>query len=253
MRFLTLFVLTVAVGVTAGARADGLITKLPADGTWALYAIKETITDPNRAGEKPLTVSGTLKLASIGSEMVKGEACCWIELVLDANLPGAKESQVTVFKALIPEKFLAKGQDPRTHWLKGWMKLGDRPAQALTPEQLSAPILKLNLFVCGPLQETKELKEKVVETGVGKLTCKGISGILVLKGGSVQVKQGQAEVRDARFRMERYFHGKAPFGVAYLRGVMAPEAGGEREPTSVAECTLSRAGKDAKSVLPENN
>jgi hypothetical protein len=251
MRFPTCFALLVALGLTTGARADGLITKLPADGTWALFAVKETASLPGKQGGKTMTVAGTLKVASVGSEKVKGEACRWIELVLEATPPGAKEPQVTVFKALIPEKYLAKGQDPRTHWLKGWMKLGDQPPQALTPELLAAPILKLNLFVCGPLKEAKELKAKVIETGVGKLTCKGDSGIVVLKGGSIRMKDGQTEVRDVNVRVESYFHDKAPFGVAYLRVVMADPAGGQGGASS-AELTLNRVGKGAQSVLPGN-
>jgi hypothetical protein len=127
MRCVTCFVLIVATCTSGTGLADGLITKLPADGAWSLFTVKETIADPTRPQKEPLTVEGTLKIASVGSEKMKGEPCRWIEVVLEANLPGAKESQVTVFKALIAEKFLVKGQDPRTHWLKGWVKLGAGP------------------------------------------------------------------------------------------------------------------------------
>jgi hypothetical protein len=233
-------------------RADGLITRLPADGTWALYTMTETAAIPDKKGGDTTTVAGTLKLASVGREMVKGEACRWIELVLEATPPGAAAPQVVVFKALAPEKFLAKGQDPRTHWRKGWMKLGDQPPQALTPERLAAPVLKLNLLVTGPLQETKDLEEKTVETGVGQLTCKGVSGFLVIRGGSVSVKNGQAEAGDAKLRVESYFHDKAPFGVAAWRGILMLDVAGGQATTSDSTLTLSRVGKDAKSVLPEN-
>ncbi len=247
----SLFVCVIAVTFTADLRADGLITKLPADGTWALFAAKETISDPGRPNKKPLTAAGTLKLASVGSEMVNGEPCRWIEAVLEVNPPGAPKPQVAVFKALVPEKFLAKGQDPRTHWVKGWMKLGDQPPTALTPAQLASPIWKLNLFVGGPLQDTKDLKEKVIDTGLGKLTCTCVSGTRVVKGGSVNINNGQADVQDLKPRVEEYFNPKAPFGVAYLRIVMAPPAAAAQRPTTVSEFTLSRVGTKAKSALPE--
>jgi hypothetical protein len=254
MRLPTCFAVILVLGLTGGVRADGLITKLPADGTWALFAVKETAAFPGKQGgkAKAVTVAGTLKLASVGSEKVEGEACRWIELVLEATPPGAKEPQVTVFKALIPEKFLAKGQDPRAHWLKGWMKLGDQPPQALTPEQLAAPVLKLNMFVGGPLQETKDLQKKTIETGVGELTCRGVSGTLVIKGGSVRVTDGKAEAHDAKLRVESYFHDKAPFGVALWRGTLMLNVAGGQATTSDSTITLNKFGKVAKSVLPDN-
>jgi hypothetical protein len=252
MRIRSFLVLVVALGMANAIRADGLITNLPADGAWAIYTAKEAIPDPAWDGAKRFTAAGTLKIASVGREMVSGEACRWIEVVLDIIPPEAAAPQVTVFKALIAEKYLAKGQDPRTHWLKGWMKLGDQQPLALTPEQLSAPVLKLNLFVGGPLQESKDLKEKTIETGIGKLTCKGVSGFLVIQGGSVSVKNGKAEAQDAKLRVESYFHDKAPFGVAAWRGVLMLDVAGGQATTADSTLTLSRVGKDAKSVLPEN-
>jgi hypothetical protein len=251
MRIPFLLALAFTPWIATGLRADGLITRLPADSTWALYTANETITDPDRPVKKPLTVTGTLKIASVGSAKVNGEPCRWIELVLEANQPGAKGPQVAVFKALIPEKFLAIGQDPRPHWIKGWMKLGDQPPMALTPEQLAAPVWKLNLYVCGPLQETKDLQEKEIDTALGKLTCKGVSGTLVVKDGSVSVKNGQVDVKDLKYRLTAYFHPKAPFGVASLRIVIAPSGAAEQHPTAVSEFTLSRVGTKAQSALSE--
>jgi hypothetical protein len=83
------------------------------------------------------------------------------------------------------------------------------------------------------------------------LTCKGVSGILAIKGGSMSFKDGKLVAQDVNFCIASYSHEMAPFGVAYFRGVMAPAPGAGNLPTSVAECTLSRTGTNAKSVLPE--
>jgi hypothetical protein len=53
-------------------RADGLLYRLPDDGTWARYSFKQTMALPK---DKKMTVEGTLTLASVGHEKVKDEVC----------------------------------------------------------------------------------------------------------------------------------------------------------------------------------
>jgi hypothetical protein len=233
-------------------QADGLIYRLPADGTWARYTFTQTMVLPSKKKAERITVGGTLTLASVGVTKVEDKACRWVEIVVEAKLPDDVGTARSIFKALIPEQHLAKGQDPLKHWIKGWAKLGEGPAQPLTKELLSNPALIINLFVAGPLQETRKLSEKVVETTkLGKLTCEGIAGSFTLKGGAVSVKNDKVTAADVKVEMENYFHDKAPFGVAWSRiQAKAPDLGSGSS-SAEAVLVLAEVGKDAKTELPD--
>jgi hypothetical protein len=249
MRNLLFVLLAIGVLPLSPLRGDGLLYSLPADGTWCTYAVKSSFLSTMKGEKEPMTIEGVLTLASVGKERVKGEQCRWIELVIEVNPPKGEKLK-SIFKGLIPEKYLAKGENPSGRWLKGWVKLGDGKPQALTPELLASPLMKLNLFVSGPLQEAKPLAKKAIETGLGKLSCEGVSGVLVLKGGSTSVKDGKVTVRDATIRLQNYFHEKAPFGVAWSRIRMGPP---EQEKGIALEefLTLKEVGTGAKSQLPD--
>lgn len=228
------------------ARADGLLYSLPADGTWVRYALRQQMASPK---QKQGVIVGALALASVGEEMVNNQACRWIEVVIDSKEaagPGLK----SVFKALIPEKRLKKGENPSRYWLKGWGKLGDLPPQALTKELLANPAMIINLVVSGPLENAQELPEKLIETKLGKLDCRGLAGTLTYPGASVRIDKDKTTTKkDLTVRVETYLHETAPFGVmASRQQVMFPDFGSG--PSSVdMELTLLDVGTDAKSEL----
>jgi hypothetical protein len=245
-----LFVLlAITVLPLSPVQGDGLLYSLPVDETWCSYAMKSSVLSTRKGEKEPTTIEGVLTLASVGKETIKGEQCRWIELVIEVNPPKG-EKQKSIFKGLIPEKYLAKGENPSGRWLKGWVQLGDGKPQGLTPEMLASPSMKLNLFVSGPLQEAKPLEKKAIETGLGKLTCGGVSGVLVVKGGSISDENGKVSVGDAKVHFQNYFHEKAPFGVAWCRiQTGLPEQGKGIALEEVL--TLKAIGTGAKSRLPE--
>jgi hypothetical protein len=249
MRNLLFLLLAIGVLPLSPIRGDGLLYSLPADGTWCTYAVKSSFLSTKTGEKEPMTIEGVLTLASVGKKTVKGEKCRWLEIVIELTLPKGKNLK-SIFKGLIPEKYLAKGENPSGRWLKGWVQLGDGEPQALTPELLANPSMKLNLFVSGPLQGTKPLEKKAIETGLGKLTCAGGSGVFVLKGGSTMVENGKVTVRDATIHVQNYFHEKAPFGVAWSRMQLGPPEQGKG--MSLDEVlTLKEVGTGAKSQLPD--
>jgi hypothetical protein len=227
----------------ANLYADGLVYKLPADGTLARYKVHSKMTLPDNG--KQIATDGSLTIASVGSTKIDGLDCRWIEMVLEVNL-GPGKTDRSIFKGLIPEKYLAKGENPQGQWIKGWVKLGQGQPQALSKEMLANPTLKLNLIVTGPLQDAKPLKKKEVDTVLGQVSCEGQSGTLLVKGGSVMVKDGVATVGDAKVLFQNYFHDKAPFGVAWSRMRMPSNSGTVEEELSLAEVRA-----DAKSQLPD--
>jgi hypothetical protein len=250
MRTQAILTVGICLIMVASAAADGLVYRLPEDGMWARYSIKETMTLPNNEKE---TFEGTLTLASVGQEKIEDEVCRWLEIVIDADLPGQKLKLRRVFKALVPKKYLKKGEDPLAHWVKGWVKLGNQPPQALTKELLSNPAMMINLFVTGPLQEAKVVEAKAIETGLGRLTCEGASGALVLKDAAVSVQNGKVQKRDIKVRVENYHHNKSPFGVVSARlDVEFPDFGdGDGKPSAEVDLILVEIGSGAKSELPD--
>jgi len=248
MRFQVALAVALCLSLVRPARADGLLYRLPKDGTWARYSIKQTMALPK--GKKE-TVEGTLTLASVGQEKVKGEVCRWIEIVIEAKLPGEQRTMKSAFKALIPEKRLRKGEDPLRNWVRGWAKLGDQKPQALTKELLSNPAMMLNLLVSGPLQDAKALENKSIETKLGKLTCERLAGSLTLKGAAVSLKDGKVTTGDVKVRVQNYLHDKAPFGVVVSRLEAEFPDLGDGKSSAEAELTLLDVGTGSKSELPD--
>ncbi len=240
--------LGVCLSTLGTARADGLLYRLPKDGTWARYSVKQVMAAPR---DPEITVEGTLTLASVGQEKIKDEVCRWIEIVIETKLPGKSRTLKSVFKALIPEKRLKKGEDPLGHWVKGWAKVGDEEPQPLTKELLSNPAMMINILVSGPLQDVKALEKKVIETKLGKLTCEGLSGSLTLKGAAVSVRDGKVTTGDVKVRIQNYLHDKAPFGVATSHvDIEFPDLGQGRS-SAEADLALVAVGTGAKSELPD--
>jgi hypothetical protein len=251
MRVEAALVVAIWLNTVGSVRADGLVYHLPEDGTWARYSFKQTMAIPKEPKDMTMTVEGTLTLASVGQEKIKDQACRWIEIVIEVKPPGEGRTVKEVFKALIPENRLKKGENPLGHWVKGWIKLGDEKPQPLTKELLSNPALMINVLVTGPLQNTKTLEDKTIVTKLGKLTCEGVSGSLTLKGAAISVKNDQVTTGNVKVRVENYLHDKAPFGVVFSRLEIEFPDLGMGKGSAEADLTLFEVGTSAKSELPD--
>ena len=108
-------VLALTVGVETSAHAEGLFYQLPKDGSWAEYTIDGVGTNPD---DTEVTLRGTVKMSSVGKVQVEGKPCRWIELRTEGKRNDDKFTDTV--KLLIPEKHLAKGQDPLGHVIKAW-------------------------------------------------------------------------------------------------------------------------------------
>lgn len=194
---------------TGVIHADGLLYKLPDDGTAATYTLKETSTFTGRT----LNNEGSFTIASVGREKVNEEDCRWLEIVV--RVKAGEKTGETVIKTLVPQQHLGEFKDPLNHWIRGWAKLELLKPNPLTREMLRTPTaVKINLFITAPLKEVEPLKENPISTKVfGDLVCKGTVGYHTLKDGVVIVNDGKVTKRDARLRFTNYVHAKAPFGV----------------------------------------
>lgn len=201
--------LALSVGL---ARADGLLCQLPKDGSWATYNLDIAVKMPN--GQNAST-TGTMSLASVGQVTENGMPCRWIEVLckLTMGMGDQKAEKVQMWKLLIPEKYLAKGETPLEHVLRAWTRQGTGEPQNLAdPNDMDAG--PLPLVLSAPWKEAKQLDKAEVECKLGKVSCDGEQGLLEFKA-----KGGNA--MRMKWKLENRLHADSPFGVATSRWIMS--------------------------------
>ena len=223
-----------AVLLPSSLLAEGLIDRLPEDGSWVRFEADGAGIGSD--GNVRVKVAGTLTLSSVGHAIIDGKDCRWIEL--DTNFKfqrGAREGESSeVVKMLIPEKFLRSEENPRDHVLKAWKQDSSGVVKELDLEgDGRREIQSLDELLSGPLEETKALEPAVVESKLGKLECDGRSGREVQPSGSILTTKTR-------------LHEKAPFGIVTYH-YDKQRGGGKRTMTF----KLADYGTDAKSRLPD--
>ena len=92
-------------------------------------------------------------------------------------------------------------------------------------------------------EKLKKLDAEIVESSLGKLECKGVTGTTEFPIG------GRKNVVTFTNRL----HKKAPFGIVSSEMQIAVSRDGQAERNMTMRITLSKVGKDAKSELPDSN
>lgn len=240
MRLLTCCAAAVLLAAAAtSARADGLVYQLPADGSWAQYDLEATMS----GGGEARTADGLVRVASVGRVTENDQPCRWIEVrfeIKDAKRP----LEVMVLKVLVPEKNLAKGQDPLAHAVRAWIKKGqDRPPQELKdPGNIDQG--PLPLVLAAPMKDQKDLEPVPFDSKkTGKLRSKGVEGKVAFPmkgpGGNLQ---GTVESR---------LYDKAPFGTVsshWALELKGPDA--TKSLKASFDLKLADFGTGAKSEMP---
>lgn len=216
------------------AMAGGLLDKLPADGSKAVYDMKLT----SQRGGQEMSITGTLTVSSVGQEKVDGKTCRWIEVDMTMEFQGMKRS--TVAKFLVPESEFGADKDPTANLKKGWLKRGDREPSEIKSGNARS-LGPLPVFFPGPLSDAKKLDAAKIKTGLGELECKGTSGKRTVK----------QETMELKVAYETRTTDKSPFGVASGTMNVTESRDGVERGTTKMEFTLKSVGKDAKSALPD--
>jgi hypothetical protein len=233
MRWSTLVALTFVLGASS-ARADGLIYRLPEDGTAVRFAMDFKVT---HNGMEEM-VTGELVQRSVGKVDVDGKPCRWIEFKFTIDKGGQQFNMLS--KVLIPESALKAGENPGAHMIRGWMKSMDREPEEL--KDLNTPKAgPLGAFLAGPPTDAKKLAKETVDSKLGKLECEGVSG-------SLMIEQGNEKVA---VKLENRLNDKAPFGVVKSRLEFQVERNGQARENGVITLNVTDVAKDAKSELPE--
>jgi hypothetical protein len=249
MRVLFSSGLAVLLALAAGsARADGLFYQLPKDGTWARYDMeidgRVEMEIGGKIDQPELKGGGSLRMASVGRTIEKGEPCRWIEVKLHAKMrigDGKEYVDRRTAKVLIPERYLKKGESPLDHVVRGWCRIDDRePGKLEDPKNVDES--PLAILLAAPLKDVEELEEVVVESKLGKLSCAGRAGRMEFR------MRGNCTLH---IKLENRLHPKAPFGVVSSRWIMHGISDGGPEVRTTWNLRLGDSGQSAKSELPE--
>lgn len=239
MRRVVMFCAAVAaIGWSTATRADGLVYRLPEDGAKVKYDLE---FKGGRAGGEERTGTGSLTISSVGQETVDNEKCRWIEFRMATKIGNDPGERVITSKLLIPEKHIGKDKSPGENIVRGWIRMGEGPAQELKDlkQQIAGP---LAAFLTGPLKDAKDLEKAEVESKLGKLPCAGQTG-------TVSVEQGDAKVA---VTFENRLHEKAPFGVVTAVMKFDVTRNGMTREGGTITMKLADVGTKAVSELPDN-
>lgn len=216
MRALIRCPLAVALAlITAPAQAEGLLRRLPEDGTWVRYR-----TQTQREGESDAQ-EGSLTIRSVGRLSEGNDTFRWIEYQLVTG------GRTVLMKFLIPEEHFKGGARPLQHARRCWNKYGEQVSELNLPIG-GEPLVFLSRYLPGPLDNPQKLDKVVVESGLGELECDGLRGEMTA-------------LEKFRFSYTLRLHKEAPFGVVTCRSVQG------RYTTTLK---LVEIGKDAESALP---
>lgn len=232
MRWLQALVVCSLLFATSAVRADGLIQKLPADGSWAKYRLELTINTSD--GER--TLHSTITIRSVGKLEEKGEKCRWIEIAFDG--PDHK----SVVKLLMLEKDLKKGKNPLSSMVRGWWK----ESEASAVEPLSDPEKRpfLPALTGGPVENAKAADAAVFEfPQLGKVELAGVIG----------TRRQERDQLVIESRHELRFSDRTPFGGVAINGEFVGKQEGVERFKGKFTIKLVDMGNDAKSDLADWN
>jgi len=227
------------------AEADGIIYRLPKDGTQVLYRVDGSEVDGDD-GDKE-SFRGTLTLSSVGVETVKGKTCRWIEIrhTWQNVTRGDKDDRVRILKCLIPEEHLGKGKTPSKHVLRGWRVAfrGSVGKGKPYPLRRSDGSIRLGqpggILLSGPAAKPEMLKAKEIATKLGKFTCFGVRSRFEVEAG---------RVGKVRFTFTVWRHKEVPFGVVRFE-VQGKEPDGD---VVTMSGTIQQKADGAVSELPKS-
>lgn len=213
--------------------AEGLIYRIPKDGTWVEFTMDGMATSSD---DSEVTLVGKLRLSSVGKVEVDGQPCRWIEFRTDGIRNDEKFTDT--IKLLIPEKNLTKGQDPLKHIIKAWSKHSHTAggARAVEVTGVGKENLRNRTFqlLHGPYDNPQKLEKTLVESKLGKQECEGIKATETWGG--------------IKYTCEIRLHDKAPFGVVTHQSVFELMEKG----AMTTKFTLSDFGTNAVSDLPDS-
>lgn len=229
------FLLVLAVtslGMVPAARADGLVRSLPEDGSWVKYTVRMQANDAS--------ITGTVRVASVGKGFTEAGACRWIEVRLETT--GPSEGTISAkAKFLVPESAVARGKDPTMLLEKKWLKMGDGPLTDLKVEPFEPVDHLLKLFAGPPLTGAEALPAIAIANKLGNLDCPGETGKTELLALGAKLKP----------QIETRWNEKVPFGTVEYRMSFQETLPGDNKIEVSIHLTYEDSGDGATTELPD--
>jgi hypothetical protein len=257
-----LAIVLAAAGASA-ALADGLIWRLPPDGTSAEYQgechgeFKEVLPKEladrlppeereNRQQRQTLNRRTTVTVSSVGQVTRAEQKCRWIEFVW-----GFGDGE-HVLKILVPEKYLTRGHDPLDHTILALFNPKGRDRAQIPPEKgfdrIAYELDRFRPLSPAPLKELRQLPKATITTPVGTFAdCEVVEGVTEFD--RPLLAEGRDEMKGS-WRIA--LHPDAPFGVVQLHcNSTGSEFGAHArcDISTTVTLTLSGKGNNAKSKL----
>lgn len=263
-----IFAIALTVGLGFGeaprANAQGLIWKLPADGTWIRYeGTYQQFETRSNTGGTDLTIQWIqhLTIKSVGQQEMeidgKNVPCRWLEFKVQTGKKseaGINPGPVgaSIYKVLVPEnRVIGKLTDDETipvsflPIVKGYRKDGEKPAEEMTGSVLQI-YPKIALIRHYTTLE-KDGEQESLDVGIG----------------SVMAQKWKAKYEAENLQnhtvheSELWRSDEVPFGMAQWTVKLSMERKGENEPRSafkqvsqtLAEMKALETGTDAKSEI----
>ncbi len=222
-------------------QANGLVYRLPKDGTWVTYHVNWQLYGPEAEDSEG---TGTWTMQSVGTEMVDGKKCRWIEITEQLDARAGEPKQERTVKFLIPETALQSEKDPRKHTIRYWWKMGNNDAKKHDGQQMSGQTL---MFLHGRAESSKEIKlDKTVlyQRGEFKFEKARLEK-------EVYRWQHNGKQRAMTFQNTLWLNEKVPFGTAASKIETKFSQEDEYLWTWTRKLSLNDFGTGAKSVLPD--
>lgn len=209
------------------ARGDGLVRRLPEDGAWALFYCTEEYDDGEKRTE-------WITIKSVGTIVEDGQACRWIEVVLQ-NDEGRRKGTGSTWKFLIPEKHFVPEGDPLDHVIRTWHKYENQQSVRRDIDFFKP---RLHLIIPPPIKDLKEIAEKqTVDWQRGQLVCNVLVGTI----------RQEYKVETVKKQYRIAVHDKVGFGVAAVKIEMESDLPYK----GTVQFMLTDMGTDAKSGIPD--
>lgn len=262
----TVLLLLLLATVASDVFADGLIWQLPPDGTivefqgesqaevtpvlakeFAGKLPSEAIESLERAQKVNMPI--TVVVSSVGEVKRAEQNCRWIELKMQSS------GQENILKVLVPEKCLARGEDPLDHAILTFFNAKDVDQAKVSLEKgfnrIAYEIDRFRTVFPTQLRDVQELPRKTIETPLGTFAdCEVIAGTTEFD--RPLLGKGRWEFKGS---WQFTLHPDAPFGVVevqchataheYTHNVRA-------DASMISTLTISKAGRDAKSALSDD-
>lgn len=161
----------VALGRTAGA--EGLIQRLPEDGTWLRYRLSIIQTEGTKTGR----IDGSLTIRFVGRPIIAGTAHRWMEWSF--ALQDKNERRTAIERFLIPEHGFRAGVNPFSELRQVWT-VGDEEPEAGRLDDYRSPDLDNAengwlVRLLEPLAEPVVLEQtRSVPHAGGRWECRGL-------------------------------------------------------------------------------